>query len=270
MIRIATYENSKKSRLLLLAPLLMSFVAHIGFFYATDDLAKAARPSHGTSRVEFRTKVSVKPPPPKPRPKEIETHKPKPKIKPKVKLVKAHAPKSNTQKVPPPDAPPKEPKTAKPVFGVTADSVTDMGGGVSVRLGNTLAVEMENKYTKPEKVAPLRPAPTKQPPSSSKPKKSMKPVPVYKLTKAPSFKKKIKPKYPEQARQAGVEGTVQLEVLIDEKGKVCKVRVLKPLGHGLDRAAISAVSKSVFHPGIVSGKAVPVKIKIPYKFVLDS
>ena len=103
-----------------------------------------------------------------------------------------------------------------------------------------------------------------------KQKKRVKPVPVYELSTAPSFKKKVEPKYPEEARRAGVEGTVQLEVLIDEEGKVRKIRVLKTPGFGLDRAAITAASESRFHPGVIGGKAVPVKIKIPYRFVLDS
>ena len=98
----------------------------------------------------------------------------------------------------------------------------------------------------------------------------MKPVPVYELSKAPTFKSKVEPKYPDQARRAGIEGTVQLEILIDEHGRVRKVKVLKSPGHGLERAAIAAVSKSKFHPGVINGKAVPVKIKIPYRFVLDA
>ena len=95
-------------------------------------------------------------------------------------------------------------------------------------------------------------------------------MPVFELTKAPSFRKKIEPKYPEEARRKEIEGVVQLEVFIDARGKVRKVRVLKTPGHGLDRAAIAALSKSSFNPGMMGKKAVPVKITIPYRFVLDS
>ena len=103
----------------------------------------------------------------------------------------------------------------------------------------------------------------------SQPKKKISPIPVYELTQAPTFKNKVEPKYPESAKSEGIQGTVQLEVLIDEKGRVRKVRVLKSPGHDLDKAAIAALSKSTFNPGYMGGKAVPVKIKIPYRFVLD-
>ncbi|MCP4602661.1 MAG: energy transducer TonB [Proteobacteria bacterium] len=266
MIRV-TIEEKSKNRLLIFAPFLFSSIAHFGFFYAADDFAKAAPTSHGTSRVEFRARALERPPSQRPEKKVIEIKAPSPISKAKPKLVKKRAPKPNVEKAQPEKTPPEKPII--PVFGVTAGSVTNGTGTVAVRVGNTLAKKMEPKFTKQEKVAPAMEA-AHTLPKSVKPKRRVAPVPVYKLTKAPSFKKKIEPKYPEEARQAGIEGIVHLEVLIDEQGRVSKIRVLKTLGHGLDRAAISAVSKSVFHPGIVGGKAVPVKIKIPYKFMLDS
>jgi protein TonB len=79
----------------------------------------------------------------------------------------------------------------------------------------------------------------------------------------------VEPVYPEEARRAGIEGTVQLEIWLDERGRVRKIRVLRSPGHGLDRAAVKAAARAVFRPGEIDGKPVPVKITIPYRFVLD-
>jgi len=42
------------------------------------------------------------------------------------------------------------------------------------------------------------------------------------------------PTYTEEARRAGVQGTVLIEVIIDESGRVAHQSVLSPLGFGLD------------------------------------
>ncbi len=267
MIHVHTAKEKRQFPFLWVT-LAISLISHVVLFHSADDIAQSAKKNHGTSRVEFRARAPKKPPTAKPKPPPTKPPVEKPKPRPKPKLAESkrpRTPKPNTEQ-PPPEALPAEP--AKQVFGASSSSVTNGESGVSIRVGNTLAKEMERDFTKPKEVAPLPPAP---PPKAAPPtKKRPKPVPVYELSKAPSFKKKIEPKYPEEARRAGVEGTVQLEVLIDEKGKVQKIRVLKNPGFGLDRAAIAAASKSRFHPGIVGGKAVPVKIKIPYRFVLDS
>lgn len=48
-------------------------------------------------------------------------------------------------------------------------------------------------------------------------------------------------RYPDQAREAGIEGTVQLRLTIDHSGLVQKVGIIKHLGHGCDEEAIRVV-----------------------------
>jgi len=249
---------------------IFSLALHIGFFIFAEEWAESTpRTPYEPSQMAFRTVA----PPPAPL-LEQEPEKavlPIPEMKPEIKVPKKSRPKTpkpNTATPPPAKV---EAQPAKPVFGVTADSVTPSGSGVAVRVGNTLAKAMEQELTNPKDVAALPPAPKSPLGDQAVPKKkSIKPVPVYELSKAPTFKKKVEPKYPDQARRQGIEGTVQLEILIDENGRVRKVKVLKSPGHGLERAAIAALSKSKFNPGVINGKAVPVKIKIPYRFVLDA
>ncbi len=48
-------------------------------------------------------------------------------------------------------------------------------------------------------------------------------------------------RYPEEAREAGIEGTVQLRLTIDHLGMVQKVGIIKSLGYGCDEEAIRVV-----------------------------
>ena len=47
---------------------------------------------------------------------------------------------------------------------------------------------------------------------------------------------------PAEAEQLGIEGDVKLRVELDDKGKVHGIKVLSGLGHGLDQAAVYALT----------------------------
>jgi len=49
-------------------------------------------------------------------------------------------------------------------------------------------------------------------------------------------------KYPKEAAEKGIEGTVVLKYAIDYKGKVSDVKVIKGLGHGCDEEAKRVIS----------------------------
>jgi Ca-activated chloride channel family protein len=75
------------------------------------------------------------------------------------------------------------------------------------------------------------------------------------------------PLYPPSARSAGAEGTVVIEVVIDEQGKVAEARVLS--GHPLLRPpALIAAKQAKFSPSKLSGEPVRVKGTINYVFAL--
>ncbi len=85
---------------------------------------------------------------------------------------------------------------------------------------------------------------------------------------APSLLFKVEPKYSDEARKAGKEGTVVLYVVVDEKGMPAKLRVIRPLGLGLDEKALEAVQQWRFKPGIKDGKPVSVQATIEVNFRL--
>lgn len=85
---------------------------------------------------------------------------------------------------------------------------------------------------------------------------------------APSVIYKVEPEYSEEARKAKFQGTVVLFVVVDEHGNPTALRVIRPLGLGLDQKAIDAVQKWKFRPGMKDGKAVPVQATIEVNFRL--
>lgn len=94
---------------------------------------------------------------------------------------------------------------------------------------------------------------------------------VYRIgggVSAPTLVFKVEPEYSEEARKAKFQGTVVLSVVVDEKGLPRDLKVLRPLGLGLDEKAIEAVTKWRFRPGYKDGKAVAVAATIEVNFRL--
>jgi TonB family protein len=79
---------------------------------------------------------------------------------------------------------------------------------------------------------------------------------------------KIEPEYSEEARKAKWQGTVQLEIVVDEHGMPKDLRIKRALGLGLDQKAMEAVAKWRFKPGVKDGKPVPVIATVEVNFRL--
>jgi TonB family protein len=79
---------------------------------------------------------------------------------------------------------------------------------------------------------------------------------------------KVEPEYSEEARKAKFQGAVVLQIIVDEKGLPRDIKVIRPLGLGLDQKAVEAVEKWKFSPGKKDGKAVPVIAQVEVNFRL--
>ena len=102
------------------------------------------------------------------------------------------------------------------------------------------------------------------PPVTQRPKD---PVPVGGNIRPPTRIAYVAPVYPQFALAARVEGTVILQAVIDEKGSVRELRVLR--GHPLlDDAAMQAVEKWQFTPTLLNGTTVPVVMTVTVTFTL--
>lgn len=110
---------------------------------------------------------------------------------------------------------------------------------------------------------PVKQAPREQPQQT----KNSAPKRIEK----PSFKTRPSPiAYPVQARRRGLEGTVVVEVWLDEQGKQTKRVLARSSGvNVLDKAAIKAIAKWRFSAYIENGQALAHRVQIPIRFKLD-
>jgi protein TonB len=95
-----------------------------------------------------------------------------------------------------------------------------------------------------------------------------KPIRVGGEVQAPKKLKDVLPEYPVMARNARVEGTVILEAVIDSRGTVADVRVLKSIPL-LDEAAVEAVKQWRYQATLLNGEAVPVVMTVTVNFGLE-
>ncbi|MBM3778832.1 MAG: TonB family protein [Acidimicrobiia bacterium] len=78
----------------------------------------------------------------------------------------------------------------------------------------------------------------------------------------------VRPVYPMEAQNAGVQGIVILEVRIEADGRVSHTRVLRSIPQ-LDQAATDAVKQWEFQPALLNGALVPVVMAITVQFTLS-
>lgn len=94
-----------------------------------------------------------------------------------------------------------------------------------------------------------------------------RPVPVGGVISAPRKTVHVAPVYPQIAREARVEGTVILEAVINERGDIERLKVLRSVAL-LDAAAIQAVSGWRYSPTMLNNVPVPVLMTITVTFSL--
>jgi len=77
-------------------------------------------------------------------------------------------------------------------------------------------------------------------------------------------------KYPEEAKELGIQGKVYVTFIVEVDGSLSDVRVLRGIGGGCDEAAVKAVKKMPeWMPGKQRGVPVRVQFNLPINFVLD-
>ena len=78
------------------------------------------------------------------------------------------------------------------------------------------------------------------------------------------------PRYPTIARKRGQQGTVWLDVWLDEEGKQAKLAIAKSSGLAvLDESALKAVSQWQFQGYRVGGVRMASRVRIPVEFALN-
>ena len=77
------------------------------------------------------------------------------------------------------------------------------------------------------------------------------------------------PQYTEEARQARIQGAVIVQAIIDCRGFVTEVNVLRGLPLGLSEAAVHAISQWRFEPATINGMPISVYYNLAVNFRLQ-
>ena len=88
----------------------------------------------------------------------------------------------------------------------------------------------------------------------------VKPVALYKPD----------PRYPDLARHVRLQGTVIAQAIIDTRGNVVDVQILRPLGMGCSEAALEAIRSWKYRAATLDGQPVSVYLTITINFVLST
>ena len=75
-------------------------------------------------------------------------------------------------------------------------------------------------------------------------------------------------RYPQKARQFGIQGTVVVQFTVTTKGRVKDPVVTQGIGYGCDKEAIRVVKRLRFVPGTVNGEPVEIPFMMPISFRL--
>lgn len=86
----------------------------------------------------------------------------------------------------------------------------------------------------------------------------------------PMVIREVKPDYTPEAKKAGIQGLIEMSVVVKDDGTVGEVTVTKSLDqkYGLDDQAVIAMKKWLFRPGTKEGKPVAVRVNVEMTFTL--
>jgi len=77
-------------------------------------------------------------------------------------------------------------------------------------------------------------------------------------------------KYPPYAKEAGIQGRVFINFVVERDGSITAVKVLRGIGGGCDEEAIRVVKNMPkWSPGMQRGKPVRVSFNLPVKFSME-
>lgn len=149
------------------------------------------------------------------------------------------------------------PANVPAIGGNTPAAANTPAGGATN--GSLVAPDAEQV---PERRARVEPTPQPEAQTPRGPVRLSSGVIAGKATSKPA------PAYPEIAKMAGASGTVAVQVVVDEQGRVISAQATS--GHPmLRKAAVDAALRARFSPTLLSGVPVKVTGLINYNFVLN-
>lgn len=91
---------------------------------------------------------------------------------------------------------------------------------------------------------------------------------LWMLEQKPVATKEVSPEYPRRARELKIEGTVVVEMYLNERGKVDSVRIISgnPLLHEVTK---KAAVQWEFTPAMQNDRPVRLKVAVPFSFEIE-
>ncbi len=93
-------------------------------------------------------------------------------------------------------------------------------------------------------------------------------VPIRKGVTPPKPRSTPEPDFPDEAQKLGYHGVIMLMVVVDKTGQTRDIRIVRPLGMGLDQRAVDTVARWQFSPAQQDGQPVSVELAIEVDFHL--
>ena len=154
------------------------------------------------------------------------------------------------------------PVNAAPAAAAAAHVFTDIGISMDASGSEGVAVATAPKAPPPPRLIAVEPAKPKvlaaKSPECTEPLVKARPDRV------------VRPEFTNEARSAGVDGRVVVEVQVDDRGDVVAAKVVKGLGHGLDETSLDAAKRTHFHPATRCGKPVVAPFLLAMRFSLST
>lgn len=128
------------------------------------------------------------------------------------------------------------------------DSVNDLSAEISDKLKITTKEELNEKAAQKLEKLPAEDSPEA---------KNFRPPLPY---------KRIKPPYTPLANLYSVEATVDIEIEVDENGKIGRTEIIRWAGFGLDESVEKAIRQMNWKPADRDGKTLPMRVLLRYNF----
>ena len=148
-----------------------------------------------------------------------------------------------------------------------ADVVPDYWRKVAQKIEDGSPWEHPSQKKKPKKKV----MPAVDPVLSATPCKSYGEITAYRVGRQvtpPKGKSIPEPEYTEMARAVQLQGEVVVELIVDENGKPQDLMIARPMGMGLDDAAVDKIRTWTFKPGLKDGKPVATCATVEIAFSL--
>jgi TonB family protein len=153
-------------------------------------------------------------------------------------------------------------RTMAVIIGLAAAPVMLLASAVQPEPVRATALDL------PAPVAMSRPAPASDPRPLAVPQQATPVLRPGNGVTNPVPIKRADPKYTEEARLAGIQGEVDLDVVVLSNGTVGDVRITKSLEAGLDAQAILSAKQWLFKPAMKDGTPVNMIVGLAIEFKL--